>query len=95
MTYDVIAAFIDRRTGNTVEAGSPVPAGLDRHTIKRLVKARCLAPIEKTGEPAVAQSAAPSLFPEDDQASDGEGEPESSSGPAGATPPAGSGRAKK
>jgi len=98
MKYDVISAFVDRRDGRTIEAGSPVPAGLDRQTIRRLVKARCLEPIEEPKAAAGQQppsSDAPSLFPEtdgdaDDDAAEGEeeadDEPEAAPAPAPARP---------
>lgn len=42
MTYKVIAEFIDRRNGARVLAGAPVPEGMEKDQIKRLVKAGCL-----------------------------------------------------
>jgi hypothetical protein len=95
MKYDVISAFVDRRDGRTIQAGSPVPAGLDWQTIKRLVKARCLEPIEEPKAAAGQQppsSNAPSLFPETDgDADDGttaEGEEEADDEPEAAPAPA-------
>jgi hypothetical protein len=55
MKYQVIAAFIDKRNGQQIEPGSPVPDGLDRETIQRLLAANCLRPAEDeeatAGEP--------------------------------------------
>ena len=91
MKYEVIAAFIDKRSGQTVEPGSPVPAGLDRQTVERLVRARCLAPID-TGDVGTGNSpgkessagAAPSLFPD---AASPESSPPNSNGDANADSP--------
>jgi hypothetical protein len=81
MSYQVIAAFIDRRSGKRIEAGDALPEGLDRATIQRLVRARCLEPVD-AGDllpptPPGAGAAA-SLFPEDGDGvvEDGEDEPE-------------------
>jgi hypothetical protein len=52
MNYQVIAAFIDKRNGQQIEPGSPVPNGLDRETIQRLVAANCLRPAEGEETPA-------------------------------------------
>jgi hypothetical protein len=46
MTYQVISAFIDKRTGRQIDAGEDVPGGLDRETIARLVAANCLRSTE-------------------------------------------------
>ena len=46
MTYEVISAFVDRRTGQQIDLGEDVPDGLDRETIGRLVAANCLRPLE-------------------------------------------------
>ena len=46
MTYQVISAFIDKRTGRQIDPGEDVPGGLDRETIARLVAANCLRSIE-------------------------------------------------
>jgi hypothetical protein len=91
MKYDVISAFLDRRTGQTIEAGSPVPAGLDRQTVKRLVQARCLEPIEEpktaTSQTQLGSAAAPSLFPETDAGgTDDAGEGEDDEGEAASEP---------
>jgi hypothetical protein len=48
MEYQVISAFQDKRTGDYVEAGQPVPEGLDDETIARLVEAKCLKPISRS-----------------------------------------------
>lgn len=39
----VISQFVDKRTGHRVNPGDAVPEGLDPETIRRLVKAQCLA----------------------------------------------------
>jgi hypothetical protein len=52
MKYQVIAAFIDKRNGEQIEPGSPVPDGLDRETIRRLIAANCLRPVEGEETPA-------------------------------------------
>jgi hypothetical protein len=84
MTFHVIAPFIDKRTGERVEAGGTLPEGLDRATVQRLVRARCLEPADAGGvTPARPADAGPStsLFPEDgagdlvDTAEGGEPEP--------------------
>ena len=49
MKYEIISAFIDRRTGEKIDPGQPVPEGLDKDTIARLVQAQCLRPVEGKG----------------------------------------------
>jgi len=79
MKYQVISAFIDKRDGRQIDAGEPVPEGLDRDTVDRLVAAQCLRPLDvKT--PASGQAAktpaggGADLFPEDEDEEDEEGD---------------------
>lgn len=69
MTYEVISAFRDRRTGEQIDPGQPLPEGLDRDTIARLIQAQCLRPVEDEPAPSGGQAAGEgdggaSLFPE-------------------------------
>jgi hypothetical protein len=57
MKYQVISAFIDKRTGRQVEAGEALPEGLDKETVDRLVQAKCLRP-RKEPEPPTDTGAA-------------------------------------
>ncbi len=45
MHYEVISRFLDRERGVYVDPGTPCPR-LSRRTATRLVKSRCIAPIE-------------------------------------------------
>jgi hypothetical protein len=80
MKLEVISAFIDKRDGRQVNPGEPVPEGLDRDTVKRLVAAQCLRPLEaETPTPSQAENkpgGGTDLFPDEDdeEEDDGEGE---------------------
>lgn len=50
--YEIIAAFIDRRSGRLLQPGDPLPAGMDEAALTRLCRAGCLKPVP-------AQAAAP------------------------------------
>jgi hypothetical protein len=45
MRFEIISAFIDKRTGRQVEPGEAVPEGLEEDTLERLVQAKCLRPM--------------------------------------------------
>jgi len=99
MTYQVISAFIDKRSGRQIDPGEDVPGELDRETIARLVAANCLRSTEPEtmvsapGQPSGSAAAGASdLFAGD--AGDGQaGDPGAPDGNASAGEPPAAGSA--
>jgi hypothetical protein len=67
MKYEIISAFRDRRTGEQIDPGQPLPEGFDKDTIARLVQAQCLRAVDDEPTSPTAQPSGDSgggLFPD-------------------------------
>jgi hypothetical protein len=87
MKFDVISAFIDKRTGRQVNPGEPMPEGLDRDTLERLVAAQCLRPLEPrtptSGQADKKVGGGTDLFPDEEDEEDEEEEDDNGQGEGG------------